>query len=225
MIDLCVVIFWVVDQFYVIEIVYFVDFGLGEVLVKIVVVGMCYIDFFGCSGLLGEYFFFVILGYEGLGIVDVVGFGVVLVKVGDYVVLIFGSCGNCVMCEQGEFVYCFIFEFCNFLGYCLDGIGVVIDDIGILVISCWFVQFFFGEYVIVMECNVVVVDFEVLFEFFGLFGCGIQIGVGVVFNEMKLFVGQLLVVFGVGVVGLLVVMVVKFLGVSDIVVIDFNVEC
>lgn len=212
------------DQPYVIETVHLADPGPGEVLVKIVAAGMCHTDLFGRSGLLGEHFLPAILGHEGSGIVDAVGPGVASVKVGDHVVLTFGSCGNCAMCEQGEPAYCLTFELRNLSGYRPDGTGAATDDTGTPVTSRWFAQSSFGEYAIATERNVVVVDPEVPLELLGPLGCGIQTGAGAVLNEMKLLAGQSLAVFGAGAVGLSAVMAAKLSGASDIVAIDLNAE-
>lgn len=48
----------------------------------------------------------VVFGYEGVGVVEVVGLNVKMFVVGDYVVLIYGVCGYCMLCVGGYGVYC-----------------------------------------------------------------------------------------------------------------------
>lgn len=67
----------------------------------------------------------VVFGYEGVGVVEVLGFGVKEFKVGDYVVLIYGVCGYCNLCSGGYGVYCCDFFSLNFGGGVLDGSIVI----------------------------------------------------------------------------------------------------
>lgn len=84
-------------------------FKKGEVLVKIVVIGVCYIDVFILFGEDFEGIFLVIFGYEGGGIVEVVGEGVMYVEVGDYVIFFYiVECGECKMCKFGKINLCFV---------------------------------------------------------------------------------------------------------------------
>lgn len=82
-------------------------FKKGEVFVCIVVIGVCYIDVFILLGEDLEGVFFLILGYEGGGIVEMVGEGVISVEVGDYVILFYiVECGECKFCILGKINFC-----------------------------------------------------------------------------------------------------------------------
>lgn len=82
-------------------------FKKGEVLVRIIVIGVCYIDVFILFGEDFEGVFFVVFGYEGGGIVEMVGEGVILVEVGDYVILLYiVECGECKFCMLGKINLC-----------------------------------------------------------------------------------------------------------------------
>lgn len=73
---------------FIIEEIDFEGFKVGEVLIEIKVIGLCYIDVYMMLGVDFEGLFFVILGYEGVGVVVDVGLGVFLEK-GDYVILLY----------------------------------------------------------------------------------------------------------------------------------------
>lgn len=75
--------------------------GLGEVLVKYIVVGLCYFDLYFIDGDL-LLWFLIVGGYEGFGVIEEVGVGVIRVKFGDYVVCSFIlNCGICCYCCIG----------------------------------------------------------------------------------------------------------------------------
>lgn len=86
---ICVVVVLEVGKLFEVMEVNFEGFKVGEVMVEIKVIGICYIDEFICLGVDLEGIFLLILGYEGVGIVVEVGFGVILVKLGDYVILFY----------------------------------------------------------------------------------------------------------------------------------------
>lgn len=76
-------------------------------MVWIVVSGVCYIDVYILLGKDFEGVFLVILGYEGGGIVEVIGEGVISVVVGDYVILLYiFECGECKFCCFGKINLC-----------------------------------------------------------------------------------------------------------------------
>lgn len=68
------------------------DFGFGEVVVDVIVCGVCYIDLIYCEGGINDEYFFL-FGYEVVGIIEVVGLGVIVVEFGDFVIL-----NWCVVC-------------------------------------------------------------------------------------------------------------------------------
>lgn len=102
-----VVVVWEVGKFLMIEDVQVVLFKVGEVCVKLFVIGVCYIDVFILLGEDLEGIFFVIFGYEGGGVVELVGEGVMLFQVGDYVILFYIlECGECKFCKFGKINLC-----------------------------------------------------------------------------------------------------------------------
>lgn len=82
-------------------------FCKGEVLICNIYMGVCYIDVFMLLGSDFEGVFFVVLGYEGVGVVVVIGEGVLSVKLGDYVILFYiVECGECEFCCLGKINLC-----------------------------------------------------------------------------------------------------------------------
>lgn len=92
-----------------------------------VVLGICYFDEVLCKGDV-VIFYFIVLGYEGVGIVEKVGFEVKDFKFGDYVIFFFYGCGNCVNCMKGMLIKCFYYVVNNLLGVCLDGSVYFIEN-------------------------------------------------------------------------------------------------
>lgn len=91
-------------------------FGFGEVLVKMKVVGLCYLDLLVIIGVC-LCLVFMVLGYEVLVEVVEVGSGVSDLCVGDLVVLVFVlSCGYCFFCMEGCFVLCELGVVINVVG-------------------------------------------------------------------------------------------------------------
>lgn len=84
-----VVVVWEVGKFFFIEEIEVVFLKVYEVWIKIIVIVVCYIDVYILSGVDFEGCFLVILGYEGVGIVESVGEGVIKLKVGDIVILFY----------------------------------------------------------------------------------------------------------------------------------------
>lgn len=74
------------------------------------VVGVCGLDVYYFEyGRIGRFVVekFIILGYECVGIVVVVGLNVLCLKVGDWVVIELGViCGCCMVCKEGCYNLC-----------------------------------------------------------------------------------------------------------------------
>lgn len=98
-----VVIVWKVGVLFMIEEVDFEGLCVGEVLIEVKVMGICYIDYYMLLGVDLEGIFLVIFGYEGVGVVVDVGFGVGIVRKGDYVILFYMfeccECKFCLLCK------------------------------------------------------------------------------------------------------------------------------
>jgi aryl-alcohol dehydrogenase len=193
--------------------------GLGEVLVRIVAVGVCHTDASVRSRELPTPLP-VVLGHEGAGVVEGVGPGVTKVVPGDHVVLTFQSCGACEGCLTGHPASCDGSFPLNFTGARPDGSHALHDPAGGELHDRFFAQSSFATHAIATERNVVKVPKEAPLEVLGPLGCGIQTGAGSVLNALKVEAGQTIAVFGAGAVGLSAIMAARVAAAAVIIAID-----
>lgn len=191
-----------------------------EVLVRIVGAGICHTDLV-CRD---QYFpvpLPCVFGHEGSGVVEAVGSAVDDVRVGDHVVLSFGSCGRCPPCMRGLPGYCLDLYLHNFSGTRTDGSTAIHRD-GQDVHGHFFQQSSFATHAIARARSTVVVDRDVPLEILGPLGCGIQTGAGAVMNSLRPEAGSSIAIFGAGSVGLSAVMAAKLVGCATIIAVDLN---
>ncbi|MDR3209348.1 MAG: NAD(P)-dependent alcohol dehydrogenase [Oscillospiraceae bacterium] len=187
----------------------------GEVLVRLVATGICHTD----TAVLNQFLpvtFPMVLGHEGVGIVEETGDGVLDLAPGDHVIMTFPSCGVCDHCKEGH-PYACDDNFTMFFGgnyrdgtkrmKTLDGL-----DVGVL-----FGQSSFATYAVADARNTIKVDPEVDLKALCSLGCGIQTGAGAVLNRMAPRPGSAIAIFGLGAVGLAGVMAAKIAGCSTII--------
>jgi len=195
--------------------------GQGEVLVRIVGVGMCHTDVLPRIPGIGIPLP-IVCGHEGAGIVEAVGPGVTAVAVGDHVVMSFDSCGACTNCRTGHPAYCETFMLRNLSGFRADLTTPMSGDGGEVVAGSWFGQSSFASHSLATERNVVKVDDELPLEQLGPLGCGLQTGAGSVLVAMKARPGTSIAVFGTGAVGIAAVMAARVAGCTTIIGVDLN---
>ncbi len=211
------------DQPYSIESLELAGPAPGEILVRVVGVGMCHTDMvprapdFAALAPLP-----IVTGHEGAGVVEAVGAGVAQIAVGDHVVLSFDSCGTCTTCRGGHPAYCDTFLPRNLSGRNLDGSSPATDAAGKPVGARWFGQSSFATYAIATPRNAVVVDRSLPLELLGPLGCGIQTGAGSVLMAMGVRAGSSIAVHGAGAVGLAAVMAARIAGATTIVAVDLH---
>lgn len=192
-----------------------------ELRVRLVATGVCHTDI----SMVGRPFPVaqpIVLGHEGAGIVEAVGRHVRKVQPGDRVVLSFNSCGQCPSCQAHAPSYCHDFAATNFVGLRPDG-SAALSLQGAPVRHNFFGQSSFATHCLCTETNVVKVPDAVpdeVFEYLGPLGCGIQTGAGAVINVLKPQMGQSLVVFGAGAVGLAGLMAARAIGVGTLIAVD-----
>ncbi|MFC5213683.1 NAD(P)-dependent alcohol dehydrogenase [Streptomyces coerulescens] len=193
--------------------------GPHEAIVRMVAAGLCHTDLGVASGAL-PFPLPGVLGHEGAGVVEAVGAAVTGVAPGDHVVLSFTSCGGCRDCRGGHPAYCASWLPLNLIGgRRADGTGTVSragEELG----GHFFGQSSFAERALADERSLVKVDPDVPLASIAPLGCGVQTGVGAVWNVLKPVTGGTVVVLGAGAVGLSAVMAAALTPATDIVAVD-----
>ncbi|WP_406439858.1 NAD(P)-dependent alcohol dehydrogenase [Streptomyces sp. NBC_01613] len=193
--------------------------GPHEALVRMVATGLCHTDLGVASGGL-PFPLPGVLGHEGAGVVEAVGSAVTGIVPGDHVVLSFSSCGECRNCHGGHPAYCATWLPLNLIGGVrADGTSTISRD-GTPLGGHFFGQSSFAERALVDERSLVKVDADVPLESIAPLGCGVQTGVGAVWNVLKPVTGSTIVVLGAGAVGLSAVMAAALTPATRIVAVD-----
>ncbi|MCA3178376.1 MAG: zinc-dependent alcohol dehydrogenase family protein [Burkholderiaceae bacterium] len=202
-----------------IEEVELADPGPGELRVKIHAAGLCHSDLSAINGD-RPWPVPIVIGHEAAAEVLEVGAGVVDVKVGDHVVLIFRpSCGTCPDCSVGRPALCGPGGESNGSGSLLGGYkrlslaggGTLNHHLGCSA---------FAEYATVSRRSVVPIDSSLPWEQAALFGCAVLTGAGAVFNTARIEAGARTAVVGLGGVGFSSLLAAVAAGVRDVVAVD-----
>jgi len=192
-----------------------------EVRIKILATGVCHTDAYSLDGFDPEGMFPVILGHEGGGIVESIGEGVTNVKPGDHVIPLYTpQCYECKFCKNPKTNLCQKIRITQGRGQMPDGTTrftcngkTVYHFMGCST---------FSEYTVVADISVAKVDEKAPLDKVCLLGCGISTGYGAVFNNAKVEQGSTVAVWGLGGVGLSVIMGAKEAGASRIIGVDTN---
>lgn len=195
----------------------------GEVRVKIVATGVCHTDAYTLGGHDPEGLFPVVLGHEGGGIVESVGEGVTSVAPGDHVIPCYtAQCRDCKFCRNPKTNLCQRVRATQGAGKMPDGTSRF---------TCNGKELFhfmgcstFSEYTVCAEVSVAKIDPKAPLETVCLLGCGISTGYGAALNTAKVEPGSTTAIWGVGAVGLAVMMGCKKAGASQIIGVDINNE-
>jgi len=193
----------------------------GEVRIKILATGVCHTDAYTLSGIDPEGLFPCVLGHEGGGIVESVGEGVTRVKPGDHVIPCYvAQCRECKFCKSPKTNLCSRVR-------ATQGKGVLPD--GTSRFSCNGKTLYhfmgtstFSEYTVVAEVSCAKVNEKAPLDKVCLLGCGISTGYGAVLNTAKAEKGSTAAIWGLGAVGLAVIMGCKAAGCSRIIGVDIN---
>jgi Zn-dependent alcohol dehydrogenase len=168
---------------------------VGQVLVKIHYSGICGSQIGEIDGAKGEDKFLPhLLGHEASGTVVEIGAGVKYVKPGDVVVLHWRK------------------------GLGIEGAPPVYRWRGNKLNAGWIATF--NEYAIVAENRVTPIPVDSDLEVAALFGCAVTTGFGVVENNAKVRIGESVVVFGAGGVGLNIVQAAALVGAYPVIAVD-----
>lgn len=193
----------------------------GEVLVRIVATGVCHTDAYTLSGADPEGVFPAILGHEGAGIVEAVGEGVTSVAVGDHVIPLYTpECGQCKFCKSGKTNLCQAIRATQGKGLMPDGTTRFFKD-GKPIFH-YMGTSTFAEHTVVPEIALAKINKEAPLEKVCLLGCGVTTGMGAVKNTAKVQPGDTVAVFGLGGIGLSVIIGAVMAKASRIIAIDIN---
>lgn len=193
----------------------------GEVRVKILHTGVCHTDAYTLSGADPEGVFPSVLGHEGGGVVESVGEDVTSVKPGDLVIpLYIPQCYKCKFCLSKKTNLCSVVR-------ATQGKGLMPD--GSTRFKCQGKELFhfmgcstFSEYTVLAEISLAKVNDSAPLDKVCLLGCGITTGYGAALNTAKVEEGSNVAVWGMGAVGLAVVMGCKRAGAKRIIAVDIN---
>ena len=170
---------------------------IGQVLVKILYSGICGAQINEIDAAKGQDNFLPhLLGHEGSGIIEKVGPGVTTVKKGDYVVLHWRQ-GNGIQSATPKYKW----------------------DNG-QVNAGWVTTF--NEKAVISENRITVIPNDFDMRLAPLFGCSVTTAFGVVNNDAKIKIGQSVVVFGVGGVGLNIIQAANMVSAYPIIGIDLH---
>jgi S-(hydroxymethyl)glutathione dehydrogenase/alcohol dehydrogenase len=170
---------------------------IGQVLVKVIVSGICGSQLHEIKGNKGNSKFLPhLMGHEGCGLVEEIGPGVTKVKPGDKVVMHW---------RPGLGIES------DFPKYKLNGIEISSGKVNTLT-----------EKAIVSENRLTVVPPDTNSELAALLGCSLTTALGVIDNESKLRFGEKVAVVGCGGVGLNVLTAARLRGAGEIYAMDTN---
>ena len=195
----------------------------GEVLVEIMATGLCHTDAYTLDGLDSEGLFPSILGHEGAGIVREVGPGVSSVKPDDHVIPLYTpECRQCKSCLSGKTNLCTAIR-------ATQGKGLMPDGTSRFSYKGEMIHHYMGcstfsNFTVLPEIAVAKIRDDAPFKTSCYIGCGVTTGVGAVTNTAKVQVGDNVVVFGLGGIGLNVIQGAKLAGAAKIIGIDINPE-
>lgn len=193
----------------------------GEVRIKIEYTGVCHTDAYTLGGSDPEGLFPVVLGHEGAGIVESIGEGVTSVVPGDKVIPCYiPQCYECEFCKRDDTNVCSKIR-------STQGAGMMPD--GTSRLRCKGKQLYhfmgtstFAEYCVVAEISVAKVNPAAPTKSICLLGCGVATGYGAAINTAKVTKGSSAAIWGLGAVGLAVIMGCKSAGAEIIIAIDIN---
>ena len=167
----------------------------GQVLVQVHYSGICGSQLGEIAGVKGpDSYLPHLMGHEGSGVVMEIGPNVTHVKVGDHVVLHWRP-GSGIEANPPKYTW---------KGKPLNA-GYITT---------------FNEYAIISENRLTVIPIDYPLEIAPLYGCAVTTGFGVIENNAKLKMGESIVVFGSGGVGLNIIQAAKIYNAQPIVAID-----
>lgn len=195
----------------------------GEVRIKVYATGVCHTDEYTRSGQDPEGLFPVIMGHEGAGVVESVGPNVTSLQVGDKVIPCYTpQCRNCKFCKSNKTNLCSVIRSTQGKGLMPNGTSRFTCKRNGETLHHFMGTSTFSEYTVLPEISVAKIHPDAPLDKVCLLGCGITTGYGAVLNTMKVEEGSKVAVFGLGAVGLAVIMGAKAAGAKQIIAVDIN---
>ncbi|XP_022160928.1 alcohol dehydrogenase class-3 [Myzus persicae] len=193
----------------------------NEVRVKILATAICHTDAYTMDGHDPEGNFPCILGHEGAGIVESVGPNVIEFQPGDHVIpLYIPQCGDCKFCLSPKTNVCSKIRV-------TQGQGKMPDNTSRFTCKGQSLYHFMGcstfsEYTVVADISLCKVDSTASFDKICLLGCGVSTGFGAALNTAQVEPESTCAIFGLGAIGLAVIMGCKAAGAKKIIGVDLN---
>ncbi|XP_010978916.3 alcohol dehydrogenase 1 [Camelus dromedarius] len=192
----------------------------GEVRIKMTSSGICSSDDHILKGLFPVNFP-LIPGHEGAGIVESIGKGVRSVKPGDKVLTLpIPQCRECSSCLHPKGNFCEKQDVLPSSGLMLDGTSRFTCKGEKIYHS--FGTSTFSEYTVVHEIAVAKIDDAAPMDKICAISCAVPTGYGAAVHSAKVIPGSTCVIFGLGGVGLAIVMGCKASGAARIIGVDIN---
>ncbi|XP_026290000.2 alcohol dehydrogenase class-3-like [Frankliniella occidentalis] len=196
----------------------------GEVRVKLLSASICRTDFCCLKGFTIKKFYAggwpVIPGHEGVGVVESVGPKVTSVQQGDHVIPSFGAqCNKCSLCQSSRTNMCLLSNDRAVLPAGVTRVkakGQMLYQLASLGT--------FAEYSVMAETSLARVNKSVPTAPLSVMGCCVPTGMGTALNEAKVTPGSVCAVWGLGGVGLSIVLGCKMAGASTIVGVEIHPE-
>ena len=177
----------------------FTELKVGQVLVKVLVSGLCGAQLHEIRGHKGNAKFLPhLMGHEGCGVVEAIGDGVTTVKVGDKVVMHW---------RPGTGIEA------PFPSYILNGNPMSSGKVTTL-----------SEYSIVSENRLTTVPQDTPAELCAILGCALTTAMGIIDNEVDLKFGESVAVIGTGGVGLNLIQAAAMKSACPIIAVDNNLS-
>ncbi len=193
--------------------------GEGEVLIEMSAAGLCHSDLSVINGT-RLWPLPIVLGHEACGVVRETGKGIKDLREGEKVVFSFlPTCGHCPMCSAGRASLCEPGVMANRSGKLITG-GIRFSKSGAGAVHHHSGVAGYAQFSVIARESIVKIPQDIPMETAVLFGCAIMTGVGAVVNTARVPVGSSVAVFGMGGVGLSVVMGAKAAGARPIIAVD-----
>jgi NDMA-dependent alcohol dehydrogenase len=194
--------------------------GADDVMVRLPYTSVCHTDLHLITGDLTPTMLPMIGGHEGAGIVEEVGTNVTHVKPGDHVILsLVPACGVCRFCRMGRSNMCDLIA-TVLSGRHPDGRDRYSNAAG--PVGQWSLLGTFAEHVVVPKVSAIKIDDSIPLDKASMVGCAVTTGFGAAVDKAGVRVGDSVLVWGCGGVGLSAVQGAVVAGAADVYAVDTN---